>query len=156
MLICVLAIEEKVSRDTRHAVSGKPNGHIFSRPDGHPIEPAAPTGHFNALEREMHLRPIRFHDLRDPTATLLLESGAELVVIKELFEHAHTGATATVYATRSPPTPAPAPAPAPGHRPPRPHARQPHRHRRRARRRRRPAALCSSRPLTLRQLRAAP
>ncbi|WP_081715519.1 tyrosine-type recombinase/integrase [Actinoalloteichus caeruleus] len=37
-----------------------------------------------------------FHDLRHFTATLLLEHGVELVVIKELLGHAHIGVTATV------------------------------------------------------------
>ncbi|AXI81628.1 hypothetical protein C7M71_023955 [Peterkaempfera bronchialis] len=41
---------------------------------------------------------MRFHDLRHSTATLLLEQGVELVVIKELLGHAHIGVTATVYA----------------------------------------------------------
>ncbi|MFE5515046.1 tyrosine-type recombinase/integrase [Streptomyces sp. NPDC056529] len=44
------------------------------------------------------VRRIRFHDLRHSTATLLLEQGVELVVIKELLGHAHIGVTATVYA----------------------------------------------------------
>ncbi|MYR89032.1 tyrosine-type recombinase/integrase [Streptomyces sp. SID685] len=74
------------------------SGHVFTRPDGHPIEPATLTRHFNALLREARLRPIRFHDLRHSTATLLLEQGVELVVIKELLGHAHIGVTATVYA----------------------------------------------------------
>ncbi|MFC9634341.1 tyrosine-type recombinase/integrase [Streptomyces mirabilis] len=74
------------------------SGHVFTRPDGHPIEPATLTRHFNALLRDGKLRPIRFHDLRHSTATLLLEQGVELVVIKELLGHAHIGVTATVYA----------------------------------------------------------
>ncbi len=61
-------------------------------------EPATLTRRFNALLRDAHLRPIRFHDLRHSTATLLLEQGVELVVIKELLGHAHIGVTATVYA----------------------------------------------------------
>ncbi|MFE2064050.1 tyrosine-type recombinase/integrase [Streptomyces sp. NPDC059467] len=73
-------------------------GHVFTRPDGHLIEPATLTKQFNALLRNAHLRPIRFHDLRHSTATLLLEQGVELVVIKELLGHAHIGVTATVYA----------------------------------------------------------
>lgn len=72
--------------------------HVFTRPDGYPIEPATLTRHFNALIRDARLRPIRFHDLRHSTATLLLEQGIELVVIKELLGHAHIGVTATVYA----------------------------------------------------------
>ncbi|RZE94251.1 hypothetical protein C0L86_21960 [Streptomyces sp. SCA2-2] len=48
--------------------------------------------------RNAGLRSIRFHDLRHSTATLLLEQGVELVVIKELIGHAHIGVTATVYA----------------------------------------------------------
>ncbi len=74
------------------------NGHVFTRPDGHPIEPATLTRHFNALLRRAHLRQIRSHYLRHSTATLLLEQGVELVVIKELLGHAHIGVTATVYA----------------------------------------------------------
>ncbi|MEV4612875.1 tyrosine-type recombinase/integrase [Kitasatospora sp. NPDC049258] len=74
------------------------NGLVFTRPNGHPIEPATLTRHFNALLRHSRLRAIRFHDLRHSTATLLLEQGVELVVIKELLGHAHIGVTATVYA----------------------------------------------------------
>ncbi|WP_395292954.1 tyrosine-type recombinase/integrase [Kitasatospora hibisci] len=74
------------------------HGLVFTRPDGHPIEPATLTRHFNALLRCSRLRAIRFHDLRHSTATLLLEQGVELVVIKELLGHAHIGVTATVYA----------------------------------------------------------
>ncbi|MEU6550178.1 site-specific integrase [Streptomyces sp. NPDC046915] len=74
------------------------SGYVFTRPDGHPIEPATLNRHFNTLLRDARLRPIRFHDLRHSTATLLLEQGVELVVIKELLGHAHIGVTATVYA----------------------------------------------------------
>ncbi|WP_328697074.1 tyrosine-type recombinase/integrase [Streptomyces sp. NBC_00342] len=56
------------------------------------------TRHFTALLCQAGLRRIRFHDLRHSTATLLLEQGVELVVIKELLGHAHIGVTATVYA----------------------------------------------------------
>lgn len=45
-----------------------------------------------------HSASRRTHDLRHSAATLLLEQGVELVVIKELLGHAHIGVTATVYA----------------------------------------------------------
>ncbi|MBZ6108026.1 tyrosine-type recombinase/integrase [Streptomyces olivaceus] len=39
-----------------------------------------------------------FHDLRHSTATLLIEQGVDLVVIKELLGYAHIGVSAGVYA----------------------------------------------------------
>jgi integrase len=74
------------------------SGYVFTPPDGNPIEGATLTRHFNALLRRATLRRIRFHDLGHSAATLLLEQGVELVVIKELLGHAHIGVTATVYA----------------------------------------------------------
>lgn len=74
------------------------SGYVFTRPNGAPIEGATLTRHFNTLLHQAGLRRIRFHDLRHSTATLLLEKGVELVVIKELLGHAHIGVTATVYA----------------------------------------------------------
>ncbi|MYT89973.1 tyrosine-type recombinase/integrase [Streptomyces sp. SID8359] len=59
-----------------------------------PIDLADLTPHL----RESGLRRIRFHDLRHSTATLLLEQGVDLVVIKELLGHAHIGVTTGVYA----------------------------------------------------------
>lgn len=57
-----------------------------------------PNRPFTTLLRKADLRRIPFHDLRHSTATVLLEQGVELVVIKELLGHAHIGVTATVYA----------------------------------------------------------
>ncbi len=74
------------------------NGNVFTTAQGRPIDPTNLTRAFTTLLRKADLRRIRFHDLRHSTATLLLEQGVELVVIKELLGHAHIGATATVYA----------------------------------------------------------
>jgi integrase len=49
------------------------------------------TRHFNALLRDACLRAIRFHDLRHSTATLLLEQGVELVVIKSCWDTRTSG-----------------------------------------------------------------
>ncbi|MFI9430912.1 MULTISPECIES: tyrosine-type recombinase/integrase [Streptosporangium] len=62
------------------------------------LDPANLTRRFRGLLDQAGLRRIRFHDLRHLTATLLLEQGVELVVIKELL------ATPT---SRSPPTSTP-------------------------------------------------
>ncbi|SOB84484.1 tyrosine-type recombinase/integrase [Streptomyces sp. 1331.2] len=99
---CVASLHEHRDRQAREkqqaGAEWADNGLIFTRSDGHPIEPSTLTRHFNALLRCSRLRAIRFHDLRHSTATLLLEQGVELVVIKELLGHAHIGVTATVYA----------------------------------------------------------
>ncbi|MFD5622406.1 tyrosine-type recombinase/integrase [Streptomyces yangpuensis] len=74
------------------------DGHVFTTVQGRPIDPTNLTRAFTTLLRKAGLRRIRFHDLRHSTATLLLEQGVELVVIKELLGHAHIGVTAAVYA----------------------------------------------------------
>ncbi|MBW1596837.1 site-specific integrase [Streptomyces sp. JJ38] len=74
------------------------SGHVFATAQGRAIDPTNLTRAFTTLLRKAGLRRIRFHDLRHSTATLLLEQGVELVVIKELLGHAHIGVTATVYA----------------------------------------------------------
>ena len=99
---CLHSLEQHRERQTREGeaagASWKASGYVFTRPYGSPIESATLTRHFNALLRRAALRRIRFHDLRHSAATLLLEQGVELVVIKELLGHAHIGVTATVYA----------------------------------------------------------
>ncbi|MFK0028408.1 site-specific integrase [Streptomyces xinghaiensis] len=73
-------------------------GLVFTTLTGGPLEPATLTRSFSRLLNGAGLRHIRFHDLRHSTATLLLEQGIDLVVIKELLGHAHIGVTAGVYA----------------------------------------------------------
>ncbi|MBT2481667.1 site-specific integrase [Streptomyces sp. ISL-94] len=79
-------------------VGWKDNGVVFSTSTGGPLDPANLTRSFRGLLNQAGLRRIRFHDLRHSTATLLLEQGVDLVVIKELLGHAHIGVTAGVYA----------------------------------------------------------
>ncbi|MFM9449925.1 tyrosine-type recombinase/integrase [Streptomyces europaeiscabiei] len=74
------------------------NGLVFTTPKGRPLDPTNLTRRFRRLLHGVGLRTIRFHDLRHSTATLLLEQGVDLVVIKELLGHAHIGVTAGVYA----------------------------------------------------------
>ncbi|GAA3266880.1 hypothetical protein GCM10010469_38950 [Streptomyces labedae] len=74
------------------------SGHVFTTAQGRPVDPTNLTRTFLTFLRKAGLRRIRFHDLRHSTATLLLEQGVDLVVIKELLGHAHIGVTASVYA----------------------------------------------------------
>ncbi|MET7686032.1 site-specific integrase [Streptomyces sp. NPDC005423] len=99
---CLRSLEQHRDRKLQNreaaGTNWKDSGYVFTRPDGAPIEGSTLTRHFNTLLRQARLRRIRFHDLRHSAATLLLEQGVELVVIKELLGHAHIGVTATVYA----------------------------------------------------------
>lgn len=74
------------------------SGIVFTTPSGRPLDPANLTRRFRSFLDRAGLRRIRFHDLRHSTATLLLEQGVKLVVIKELLGHAHIDVTADVYA----------------------------------------------------------
>ncbi|WP_375138271.1 tyrosine-type recombinase/integrase [Streptomyces araujoniae] len=99
---CIYSFQEhrEVQEGEREAAAEewRDNGLVFSTPAGEPIDPVNLNRSFRALLDRAGLRRIRFHDLRHSTATLLLEQGVELVVIKELLGHAHIGVTATVYA----------------------------------------------------------
>ncbi|MEV7579041.1 tyrosine-type recombinase/integrase [Streptomyces erythrochromogenes] len=99
---CLRSLEQHRDRQRKEREAAgtdwKDSGYVFTRPDGAPIEGSTLTRHFTTLLRQARLRRIRFHDLRHSAATLLLEQGVELIVIKELLGHAHIGVTATVYA----------------------------------------------------------
>lgn len=69
---------------------------MFVTVQSEPIDPTNLTRAFATLLRKAGLRRIRFHDLTHSTATLLLEQGVELVVIKELCGHAHLSVAAGV------------------------------------------------------------
>ncbi|MFJ8583015.1 tyrosine-type recombinase/integrase [Micromonospora sp. NPDC093277] len=79
-------------------IAWQPNGHVFTTARGGSIDPTNLTRALTTLFGRAGLRRIRFHDLRHSTATLLLEQGVEIVVIKELLGHAHIGVTATICA----------------------------------------------------------
>jgi integrase len=99
---CVQSLKHHHKQEQREREAGgaiwQHDGHVFTTAQGRPIDPTNLTRAFTTLLRKAGLRRIRFHDLRHSTATLLLEQGVELVVIKELLGHAHIGVTATVYA----------------------------------------------------------
>ncbi|MFF7252376.1 tyrosine-type recombinase/integrase [Streptomyces microflavus] len=99
---CLHSLKEHKGRQDKERETAESawqdSGLIFTTPTGGPLDPANLTRRFRSFLDRAGLRRIRFHDLRHSTATLLLEQGVELVVIKELLGHAHNGVTAGVYA----------------------------------------------------------
>lgn len=73
------------------------SGRVFTREDGTPIRPGWASVRFAALAARAGLPPIRFHDLRHGTATMLLAAGQPIKVISERLGHATSAFTADVY-----------------------------------------------------------
>ena len=72
-------------------------GRVFTREDGTPLRPGWMSVRFAALARRAGLPPVRFHDLRHGTATMLLAAGQPIKVISEVLGHATSAFTADVY-----------------------------------------------------------
>jgi integrase len=73
-------------------------GLVFANTLGGPLDPSTINRNLHKICDTAHIRRIRFHDLRHSCATLLLEQGVELVVIKDLLGHARISITADLYA----------------------------------------------------------
>ena len=73
------------------------SGRVFTREDGTPLRPAWISVRFGTLATRAGLPPIRFHDLRHGTATMLLAAGQPIKVISEILGHATSAFTADVY-----------------------------------------------------------
>jgi integrase len=72
-------------------------GLVFTRSTGGPLDAAYVHRNHHALCDAAGIRRVRFHDLRHSAASLLLEQGVELVVVKDLLGHAQISTTADIY-----------------------------------------------------------
>jgi integrase len=73
------------------------SGRVFTREDGTPLRPGWASVRFGALTTRAGLPPIRFHDLRHGTATMLLAAGQSAKVISKRLGHATSAFTMDVY-----------------------------------------------------------
>lgn len=88
----------RAHRDRQRAELGdRPDGFVFTRPDGRPYSLGYLTHHFSRLVADLQLPPIRLHDLRHGAATLALASGADLKAIQDMLGHASIVLTADTY-----------------------------------------------------------
>jgi integrase len=72
-------------------------GHVFTSSIGTPLDPQHVSMNIGRLCEQAGIRRIRFHDLRHSCATLLIESGAPLITVKELLGHSNIMITANTY-----------------------------------------------------------
>jgi integrase len=72
-------------------------GRVFTREDGTPLRPGWISTRFAALAAEAGQPPVRFHDLRHGTATVLLAARQPVKVISEILGHSTSAFTADVY-----------------------------------------------------------
>lgn len=90
-----LVEELRRHRETQRRVQGL----VVCNEDGSPVRPGALTMEFWSFIKNVEgVPPIRFHDLRHNTATLLLSLGIPLPVVSEILGHADSAVTARVYA----------------------------------------------------------
>jgi len=73
------------------------SGRVFTREDGTPLRPGWISARFGTLTIRAGLPPVRFHDLRHGTATMLLAAGQPIKVISDILGHATSAFTADVY-----------------------------------------------------------
>ena len=72
-------------------------GLVFTKPDGQPIDPDAPTHDFADIVRKANLPPISLHGLRHAHATLLLTAGIHPKIVSERLGHSSIATTMDTY-----------------------------------------------------------
>lgn len=71
---------------------------VFHNGLGEPYHPDRPTHKWRKIVRKYNLKPIRLHDLRHTAATLLIEAGHDLLVVKERLRHTKASEVTERYA----------------------------------------------------------
>jgi integrase len=73
------------------------SGRVFTRENGSPLRRGWIYEHFKTLVRKAGLPPVRFHDLRHGTATMLTAAGQPPKVVSEVLGHSTVSFTMDVY-----------------------------------------------------------
>jgi len=70
---------------------------VFTREDGHDLDPSWLTKRFGRLTAEHDLPPIRLHDVRHTAGSLMIASGSDPKTVQETLGHADMKLTMEVY-----------------------------------------------------------
>ncbi len=75
------------------------SGRVFTREEGSPLRPASVSDrHFAELISKAGLPPVRFHDLRHGSATMLIAAGQPIKLVSAVLGHNTSSFTMDVYA----------------------------------------------------------
>lgn len=99
--ITVLRLHQRRQRLLLHNLgkAWRPDGLVFTRPDGRPIRPDWLTHRFTALVAVSGLPPVRLHDLRHGAATIALAAHVDVKTVQDMLGHTSYAFTADTYAT---------------------------------------------------------
>ncbi len=73
------------------------NGLLFCRENGTPYDPAKVTERFRRLAIDAGVRPVRLHDLRHGSASMMLAGGMPLALVSKRLGHSSTVITGDLY-----------------------------------------------------------
>lgn len=82
---------------TEWEYDGKPVGLVFTRPNGRPIEPRLDSEYWRALLASTGLPHAVRYQLRHTAASLMLDKGADVVVVAGMLGHANASFTYDTY-----------------------------------------------------------
>ena len=89
--------EVKAMLERIHAEHGRESPYILHRTNGEPMRPDTLTRTFRRELARIGLPPMRFHDLRHSTASILIERGWSLEDVKTWLGHADIETTSNIY-----------------------------------------------------------
>ena len=89
--------EHEEHRKELLGMTASPTALVFSRYDGHPLDPSTVSHNFGDIVTKSGLKNVRFHDLRHAHASLMLRTGASPKVISERLGHSSIAITMDIY-----------------------------------------------------------
>ncbi|MFD4395557.1 tyrosine-type recombinase/integrase [Kitasatospora sp. NPDC058478] len=80
-----------------HPDQPRPNGMVFTRPDGKPVNPERLLHTLRQRSAEIGLPKIGLHDLRHTAATIMISSQVPLAVVSKTLRHSTLATTVNIY-----------------------------------------------------------